>query len=231
MNTNKEFWNEEYKNPEHLALSTDPSSDMISFARWAEKNAEWPPFPEGGMILDIGCGNGRNIIALAGESHMKGLGIDISEEAIAQATEAKKDLPIEFIVQGAEDPIPLPDGSVDVVLDMMTSHFLNEEEREKYVAEIVRLIKPYGWMFFKSFILDGDQNALRLIKENPAGEKNTYIHPRIGSQEFVWTEDLIRSVFSPYFKIYKLIRSHKHIKDGKPHKRRTVSVYMERKRE
>ena len=212
-------------------MSLEPSSDLQTFVRWAIRNAEWDPFPRGGLVLDIGCGNGRNVIALCKEAHMKGFGFDISEEAIRQANKSKEDLPITFTVQGAEETIELEDQSVDVVLDMMASHFLNQEERQKLVSEIARVIKPYGWFFFKTFILDGDQNAERLLERNPGHEKNTYIHPRIGVEEHVWTEDEIYEVFEPYFKIFKMIKSHKHVKDGKPFKRRTVSVYMERKRD
>ncbi len=231
MVKSKKFWNDEYKNPEHLKMSSEPSSDLITFVRWAEKNAEWNPFPKDGFILDIGCGNGRNIISLAKESGMKGLGFDISSEAINQAKIAAKGLPLEFKIHGVEDDLPVPDNSVDVVLDMMSSHVLNEKERGKLVQEIVRVIKPYGWLFFKTFVLEGDKNASRLLEESPAGEKHSYIHPKIKVLEHVWTEDEIYETFSSYFKIYKMIKSHKHIKDGQPHKRRTVSVYMEKKRE
>lgn len=227
----KKFWNDEYKNPIHLTMSTEPSSDLITFARWAERNAEWPPFPKDGFILDVGCGNGRNIISLSKESGMKGMGFDISEEAIRQAKSLSGGLPIEFQVKDAGEKIDLPDETVDVTLDMMASHFLNGEHRDKLIKEIARVMKPYGWLFFKTFILDGDKNAEELLYKRPGSEKNTYIHPRIGVEEHVWTEDEIYESFEPYFKIFKLIKSHKHVKDGKPFKRRTVSVYMERKRD
>jgi hypothetical protein len=45
------------------------------------------------------------------------------------------------------------------------------------------------------------------------------------------TEQEIYDLFSPNFKIFKMLKSYKHVLDGKPHKRRTVSVYMERKRD
>lgn len=101
MVKSRKFWNDEYKNPEHLTMSLEPSSDLQTFVRWAIRNAEWDPFPRGGLVLDIGCGNGRNVIALCKEAHMKGFGFDISEEAIRQANKSKEDLPITFTVQGA----------------------------------------------------------------------------------------------------------------------------------
>jgi len=121
-------------------------------------------------------------------------------------------------------------------------------DRKKLVEEIVRVLKPYGWLFFKTFILDGDFHAKKLIEEHPdtgldlkdpktgasmhePGEPNSYIHPRIGEFEHVYTETEIFETFREHFKIYKTMKSYKHFRDGKPYKRRTVSVYMEKKRE
>ncbi|MES2623546.1 MAG: class I SAM-dependent methyltransferase [Patescibacteria group bacterium] len=232
------FWNKEYKNPEHLTLSEEPAEDLLSFVRWAKRNAEWNPFPEGGFVLDIGCGNGRNIGNVCEEFKMGGLGIDISEEAIRQARDkfvTKMALPdLQFKKGEIGDALELENESVDIVLDMMTMHFLNDEKRKSYVQEVARVVKPFGWMFLKTFILDADQNAKRMIKDypTPSKEHNSYIHPRLKVQEHVFTQDEIEDLFSPYFVVHKVIRSYKHItKDGKPHKRRTVSVYLERKRD
>lgn len=230
--SSKKFWNKEYAVPRHLTLSDEPSDDFQTFARWAIRNAEWFPFPKGGTIVDIGCGNGRNLIAACKEFDMKGYGVDISDVAIAQAKQLGKGLNIEWKVGDMSEPIPMLDQSVDMVIDVMASHHLKKNERDELLKEVLRVIKPFGWFFFKTFVMDGDMHAKRLIAEYPAGEENAYIHPKIGSYEYVWTEDLVRETFSPYFKIFKINKSYKHVtRDGKPHKRRTISVYMERKRE
>ncbi len=253
--SSKSFWNKEYANPEHLTLSTEHSSDLETFEKWAIRNSEWFPFPKGGLVLDVGCGNGRNSIYLCSQHDMKGVGFDISGVAVDQAKKSTeqlskssgKKIDMEWYTQSASEKLPVEDGSVDVIIDLMTSHFLREKDREAYIREIVRVMKPYGWLLFKTFILDGDFHAKRLIAENgdpgemiydeggnkvgsTAPESNSYIHPKIGVYEHVWTESEIHETFSPYFKIYKTIKSYKHIRDGKPYKRRTVSVYMEKKR-
>jgi len=68
----------------------------------------------------------------------------------------------------------------------------------------------------------------RLLKENPADEKDAYIHPELGVYEHVWTEISLHEFFAPYFNIHKIERSHKHIKEGKANKRRTVTTYLEK---
>jgi ubiquinone/menaquinone biosynthesis C-methylase UbiE len=230
--SSKKFWNREYAVPRHLLLSDEPAEDMGTFARWAVRNAEWFPFPKGGSVIDIGCGNGRNLIALAKEFNMKGYGMDISDIAIQQAKILGKGLEIEWKVADMSEALPVPDQSADVVLDMMSSHVLKKAERDNLLKEVVRVTKPYGWFFLKTFIMDGDMHAKRLIKDHPGGEENSYIHPKMGHYEYVWTEEKIRETFAPYFKIFKMNKSYKHVtRDGKPHKRRTISVYMERKGE
>lgn len=263
----KEFWNKEYKDPKHLTLSTEPSADLLEFVKWASRNAEWPAFPKHGFILDIGCGNGRNLVPLCHEFNMNGLGTEISEAALEQARnfanraktgeglsedqmagKRNPGLKIEFLNLGAEQLIPLPDQSVDVVLDMMVSHQLVKSDREQLAREIARVLKPYGWLFFKSFIIDGDINAKRMIAEHPITrdlinknpkladengkpEHNSYIHPHTHGIEHVFDDDELVDLYAPYFKIHKMKKSYKHVRDGKPHKRRTVSMYLERLRE
>lgn len=229
----KNFWEKEYKKPRHLALSDDPAEDLSKFVKWTKRNAEWDPFPKGASVLDIGCGNGRNILALSEEFKMDGIGLDIAASAIEQAKAKAKEkkLPIEFRVLEIEGALPLPDQSVDIVLDMMTSHFLSKEGRTLLASEIARVLKPYGWCFFKTFILDGDSHAKRLLRDNKGSEEGNYLHPKIGVEEHVYTDEEIYDLFSSKFKIHKMLKSYRHVLDGKPHKRRTVSVYMERLRE
>ena len=233
MSKHSEFWNKEYKTSEHLALSNLPAEDLEKFCRWAERNYGRRFLNPLARVLDLGCGNGRNLIFLARTYGMRGVGYDISSEAVklaghASRLEAKhggqaKELPIVYTARSIEGAIDLPDHSVDMVLDMMTSHFLKEKEREFLRDEILRVLKPSGWLFFKSFLAEQDLHVRRLLKENPADEKDSYIHPKLGVYEHVWTEGSLREFFGPYFDIQKIERSHKHMKGGRAFKRPTVT--------
>jgi SAM-dependent methyltransferase len=233
-NKKNQFWNKEYQDAKYLALSEDPSSDLLSFVKWVNRNSEWPAFSQGGFVLDIGCGNGRNIGNLCEQYHMKGLGFDISDTAIAQAKEKfVKIRNLNFVKESMFNPVNLPSQSVDVILDMMVIHFLDDAKRLSYIKDKANLLKPFGWMLLKTFVLENDQNAIRMIKDFPTPDKehNSYIHPKFKALEHVFTEDEIDELFSPYFIIHKKIKSYKHFKDGKPYKRRTICVYLERKRD
>jgi SAM-dependent methyltransferase len=237
MKKKKGFWDAEYKKARksgpqgpHLALSDEPAEDLVKFTRYLERHYGRKFLNVTAQALDLGCGNGRNLIFLAKEFSMRGVGYDSSREAINQAKTLAKDLPVTFFVESLAKPIPLPDESVTLALDMMSSHVLKRAERELLRSEVLRVLKPEAWFFFKSFLLEEDANAKRLLREFPAGEEGMYIHPEIGVAEYVWTENSLREFFEPYFTVYKIEKSHKHQHaDGTAWKRRTISAYLEKR--
>lgn len=209
-------------------LSDEPAEDLEKFCRFLERNHGKKYLNVTTRALDVGCGNGRNLIYLAQNYGMRGVGYDISDEGIKIAKRASEGLPIVYEARSIAGVLEMPDRSVDIVLDMMTSHFLREKEREVLQSEILRVLKPGGWLFFKSFLAEEDMHVRRLLKEHPADEKDSYIHPELGLYEHVWTGESLHEFFAPYFSIEKIERSFKHIRDGKPWKRRTVCAYMQK---
>ena len=145
-----------------------------------------------------------------------------------QAKSESAGLPITYGIQSVAQEIPLPNNSQTLVLDMMVSHFLNANERAHLVAEITRVLKPGGWFFFKTFLLDGDTHAERLLRAHPADEAGSYIHPAIGVQEHVFTEDEIHELLSENFFIHTVTKSHRHKAPGNAAKRRSISVYAQK---
>lgn len=229
-NKGQGFWNKEYgEKSKHLALSNNPSEDLMKFTKWLERNDAFGGLNPRSHVLDLGCGNGRNLIYLAKIYGIKGVGYDISAEAVKQAIDLSKGLNLKYEARSIVGSITFPDESQDLILDMMTSHFLNYGEREFLYKEIARLLKPGGWLYFKTFLRDEDIHAGRLIRENPADEKGSYIHPKIGVAEHVFTEVEIEQMLSKNFRIHKMLRSHKHRDEhGHAAKRRSISVYAEK---
>ncbi|MCR4283980.1 MAG: class I SAM-dependent methyltransferase [Parcubacteria group bacterium] len=225
----RKFWNKEYKEVKHLSLSSNPSEDLLKFIRWLGRKRPPVQFDNADNIIDVGCGNGRNLVYLSKTFGASGVGIDISKEAIAQAKDMSKGLPLEYRCQSIADPFLLEDESCSLALDMMASHVLKEEARERLLKEVVRVLKPGGWFFFKTFLLDEDRHAERLLRESPSCEEGTYIHPKSGTPEHVFTEEEIEKILDPYFTIHKISKSHRHILKGKAFKRRSISVYAEKK--
>jgi SAM-dependent methyltransferase len=222
------FWDAEYAHAEHLALSTNPSEDLEHFTRWLIRESGRSILNVTQSVLDLGCGNGRNIMWLARTFHMHGIGYDISTRAVKDATERsrKERLPLSYTARSIAGTFDMKDSSHALVLDMMTSHVLCHEDRISLIREIHRVLKPGGYLFYKTFLLDEDAHAKRMIRENPAEEKNSYIHPSIGVAEHVSTITEIEELYAPYFTIHKILKSHRH--KGKHAKRRSVIVYLEK---
>lgn len=99
----------------------------------------------GDVVLEIGCGNGLHLLALALEIE-RGLGVDLSPAMIDAARRRAKACPggerIEFAVGPAETLAGVDDASVDVVLCVGSlEHML---DREAVFRSAFRVLKPGG---------------------------------------------------------------------------------------
>lgn len=224
------FWDSEYKNPSHLKLSTNPSEDLEKFTRWVFRRTREDVLSPTSSVLDVGCGNGRNLIYLAKEFGIKGVGYDISKAAVAQAVAASKGLDLKYTARSIAGDLDVADASQGLVLDMMTSHFLNKEERTHLREEIFRALEPGGLLFMKTFLKDEDLHTKRLLQERPGAEAGTYIHPVMGVAEYVYSEEELINFLSERFIVHKIYRSHQHAFRGQARKRRTITIYAEKDR-
>ncbi len=223
------FWDAEYTNPTHLKLSTAESEDLAKFMRWLGRQDRADLFVPGSPIVDIGCGNGRNLIYLAREFGFSGFGYDISAAAIAQARTASQGFPLMYTTGTGATPLAsLEAESQAIALDMMVSHFFDRATRTQVRDEIFRVLKPGGFLFMKTFLRDDDLHTARLVKEFPGPEPFSYIHPVMGVAEYVYDEATLVDFLSEKFIVRKIYRSHKHRSHGKANKRRTISIYAEK---
>jgi SAM-dependent methyltransferase len=198
----------------------------VKFTRWLERQDDGTTLAE--SVFDAGCGNGRNLIYLATEFGMKGIGVDISSAAIAQARRASTELTITYHVGSAGEPLAAEDNSQSLALDMMTSHFLDKAGRLRLRDELHRILVPGGFLFMKTFLKDEDSHTARLLREHPGTELGSYIHPVMGVAEYVYSEDELVAFLSEKFIVRKIYRSHRHATKGGTGKRRTISIYAEK---
>lgn len=108
----------------------------------AEKLAnEWPA----GKILDIGCGNCRNLIPFA-KVGFDCYGIDFSPPMIAIAREncKRKGINVKLDVAKA-DALPFKNATFDYIINIAVIHHLEtKEKRIQAMQEIKRVLKPRG---------------------------------------------------------------------------------------
>ncbi len=109
----------------------------IQLKRLAET---WKP----GRILDIGCGNCRNLIPFE-YNGFESYGIDFSEEMLKCAMDYGKKHRLKIkIKQAYATDLPFQAQSFDYVLSVSMLHHLNKDERVKAVKEIYRVLKFRG---------------------------------------------------------------------------------------
>lgn len=100
----------------------------------------------GKRVLDIASGEGYGSHILAQcAAHVTG--VDISPEAVANATEQYAGDNITFL-QGSARAIPLPDASVDVVVSFETLEHLHEQE--EMLQEIRRVLRDDGMLIIST---------------------------------------------------------------------------------
>ncbi len=113
----------------------------------------------GQTVLDLGSGGGIDTILAAREVGPTGraIGMDLLEEMVERAHEHARQAGVDGWTEfrrGEMEDIPLPDGSVDVVI---SNGVINLSPRKSRVlAEIHRVLKPGGRMCVADLTVEED---------------------------------------------------------------------------
>ncbi len=98
------------------------------------------------LLLEVGCGQGAGGVFLLQYKHPRSyIGIDLSEKAIAFCQLHNKFTNMQWM-HGSADNLPIPNESVDVVINIESSHFYPSMER--FISEVKRILRPNGYMAF-----------------------------------------------------------------------------------
>lgn len=150
--------------PVHLrSLLADPHPEVV--ARYYGCGTPLPPALHGATVLDMGCGTGRDcylLSRLVGESG-RVIGIDMTEEQLAVAKEhcdwhaeryGYAQSNVEFKQGYMEDlaGAGIADNSIDLVVSNCVINL--SPDKEKVLAEIFRVLKPGGEIYFSDIYAD-----------------------------------------------------------------------------
>lgn len=208
-------WENEYHKKKLVTLGDKPQASVLKFLKWLKKNNPRPagaPFDKGDfMILDLGCGTGRNSNYLAERGNIVA-GMEISETAlsIAKARALQlcevgcRTIP-QYIKQSiGQAPYPFTDNHFDFALDVTSGNSLTEAERDIYLKETHRVLKPDGYFFVRTLCKEGDDNAKNLLSRFPGKEHDTYVLPDVGITERVFSREDFISTYTKFFEILNL---------------------------
>lgn len=149
-----------------------------------------------GNVLDVGCGNGRNIIPFAKKGFIT-YGIDISPSAIRIARKNAKDnnVNVSFKVESVFRP-PYLDGAFDAVIDSGCLHHLRKSEWKEYIRNITRVLKQEGHYLLTGF----SENYAYTPGFSPKNNKRKWTL-RNGHYNIFFSDKMIRDAFSKKFSI------------------------------
>ena len=140
------------------------------------------------LILDAGCGWGRNLLYLL-QNGAEVYGVDQNPEAIAQLREIAGAFPQvdpeENFVVGSVDALPFERETFDLVISSAVLHFAESLDHfELMLNAMWRVLKPGGFFFCRLASEIGIENLVRFIGNG------RYLLPD-GSERFLVNQEML----------------------------------------
>jgi SAM-dependent methyltransferase len=223
-------WEQEYRSSRFLTKDRHPQKSVQQFFKFLKKQSI--DFSTS-TVLDSGCGTGRNALFAIEKGVARAIGYDIAPSAIREAQLEARALHLDTQVHFEKKDIATPftriaDKSIDIVLDVTASQCLTTVERNAYLAELTRVMKPGAYLFLRTLAKDGDDNAKWLLKHHPAKESDMYTMPKTNITERVFTRTDLEKIYSAFTIIeWKKTTGYNTI-GGTTYKRNYFLAYMQR---
>ena len=130
-----------------LSLPDDPKIQKYPMQMYHYLAAKAPI--KGKTVLEVGSGRGGGAHYVAGTFQPASYtGMDIAQSAVDLANKIHV-LPNLRFIKGSAENIPLADNSVDVVLNVESCHAYGSVD--KFLAEVLRVLKPGGYLLLVDF--------------------------------------------------------------------------------
>lgn len=146
---------------------------LESYHRYKHTTFEQMQLVAGASVLELGCGTGEDVIALAKQVGNRGrvIAVDRSQAMLNQAMSSTENLglPIEFVLADAQQ-LPFPDNTFDAArVDRTLQHIANPKSA---IDEMARVVRPRGSVVavepdWGSFVIDSPMRPLtRLLLDH-----------------------------------------------------------------
>ena len=129
-------------------------------------------------VLDVGCGNGTFLAKLSEQKNVRGFGVDLSPQMIANAKSLHPSFV--FAVSGCE-AIPFDDNSMDIITVCAAYHHFPDVD--KFASEAKRLLRAGGHIYIADIGLPALIKPFvnLLMPLSKGGDVRVYSHKEISS--------------------------------------------------
>jgi len=121
----KPFWEQTYKDDSVSTFAKGPTADVAE---------HWTLFPEGGSVLDVGCGEGRNSIFLAEKGFVVDA-FDISKAGVEKAKKIAKERDVKINFMCVDLVQFVFEKDYDVILSHGVLHLCKKSERDLLIEQ------------------------------------------------------------------------------------------------
>jgi SAM-dependent methyltransferase len=143
---NRRYFHEAYRTGVHGWSADEPNPCLAAYLKRLSRLAP------GGRLLDVGCGEGRHATAAAALG-FRVTAVDYEPLALRRARRRARSLGVEGMTFRRADALALPfrGGAFDVVLDSGCLHHQRKSDWPRYLAGVLRALRPGGWYVLSVF--------------------------------------------------------------------------------
>jgi tRNA (uracil-5-)-methyltransferase TRM9 len=152
------------------------------------RNAPWPitrqfieSLPPAIRVLDVGCGNGRNMFV---RDDLVMTGLELSKTLCEIARERGA-----LVLHGSMTDIPFFDNTFDVIMAIASYHHLSTDyDRQQTIYEFMRVLKSNGFVYIHVWAMEQPKRSKRRFTKR---------------DEIVPWVNMDGRMFMRYYRIYK----------------------------
>lgn len=128
---------------------------------------------EDARVADIGCGTGH-LTRLMARQGAEVIGIECSQIQLSKAL-AEDRIADEVYVDGVAETLPLPDGSLDIVVFANSLHHVPMEHQERALKEAARVLVPGGLVYISEPLAEGSHfDVMQPVHDETAVRARAY---------------------------------------------------------